>query len=187
MELTIKLNDDEIKFLKMFAQNQYDGAKDNIGTRDAIHVVERRHRCFVYEEHGSVWIDRDNDYTAYNSFDELIKARIDLGEKLPLYDTVEYETINNIWIDSPEEYCRAFNVTASPGRYIDSYHPVAFFFVLEEAKRYKDDYQSHNCNDCRIYTYSLGYANSGDMPAFRKLLLNMGSMLNNMEALQNNE
>ncbi len=180
-DLTIKLSDVEISFLKMFAQNQYDGAKDNVGTRDAIHIVERRNRNFMYDEYGDIWIDRDNDYTAYNSFDEMIQARIDRGENLPLYKTVEYEWVNDILIDSPRKYCRAYNVSASPARYIDTYHPVAFFFVLEEAKRYMNDYQSHNCTNCKIYTHSLGYANNGDMPVFRRLLLKMGCLLNDMK------
>ena len=102
--ISIELNTRELKFLAEFAEKQYEGAEDNVGTRTPIHVVERK-----------------------------------------------------------EEYF--------------SHRPVAFFLIRDEALRYRDGYQAHNCGDCRIYTYGLGYSNNGDLPVFRELLMKLGKQL----------
>ena len=69
------------------------------------------------------------------------------------------------------------SIEARFGREVISYTPVAFFLIRDEAVRYKDGYQKHNCADCRIYTYGLGYSNNGDLPVFRNLLMRMGQDL----------
>jgi len=99
------------------------------------------------------------------------------GKELPPYDEVEYEDVNEVWISSEEDYCEAYGINARSGQIIDTYRPVAFFLIRDEAVRYKDGYQKHNCDKCRIYTYGLGYSNDGDLPVFRELLMKIGKQL----------
>ena len=175
--MEINLTQQEIKFLKQFAKKQQDGAKDNVGTLTPIHVVERKHKHFVEDGSDEAWIDPDNEYEEFESFDDLVEARIKRGENLPPYGEVKYEDVNDVWIDDQKSYCKAYGINAYSGRYVESHQPVAFFLILDEAKRYKNGYQSHNCGDCRVYTYGLGYSNTGDMPTFRALLMRLGQQL----------
>lgn len=177
MRLTIEIPDKTADFLKEFAQKQYEGAKDNVGIRTPIHVVERLHEVFIEDDLGEVWLDADNEYAEYNSFGELIDARRKAGENLPPFNEVEFEEINDVWIDDKKAYCQAYKISAVRGKYIIRTRPIAFFLILDEAKRYKNGYQKHNCGDCRIYTYGSGYSNQGDLPYFRELLMNMGQAL----------
>lgn len=177
--INFELNVNEISFLKLFEQKQKNGSRDNAGTVDAIHVVEKNNKEWVLDESAETWVDGSDEYKEYDSFGALIDARIENGEELPRYEEVLYERVNDIFITTAADYIKAYEIDdAYCGRWIDNYRPVAFFFVLEEARRYKDDYQKHNCDNCRIYTYSLGYANKGDLPVFRDMLLRMGEQLN---------
>ena len=175
----IELSSKEAAFLAEFAQKQHEGANGNLGTMTPIHVVERIHKTFHEGGDEDVWIDADADrgYQAYKSFDDLILALRESGEDIPLYDDVDYECVNKVWIHSPKDYCEAYGLNIYSGHYSYSHEPVAFFLILDEAKRYRDDYQKHNCEDCRIYTYGLGYSNQGDLPVFRELLMRMGRQL----------
>jgi hypothetical protein len=166
-----------MKFLVEFAKKQYEGAKDNLGTKTPIHVVERIEKTFIEDGSEEVWVDDDNDYEAYESFDDLIAARRNNGEELPDYEAVEYEDVGDVWISSQEDYCRAYKMNVRSGRFIQHTSPCAFFLIRDEAVRYMKGYQSHNCGDCRIYTYGLGYSNLGDLPVFRELLMKMGRAL----------
>ncbi len=177
MEFVINLKEKEIEFLKLFAGNQYEGSPENVGTCTPIHLVERADKTFVHDEDGETWVDVDDEFAEYSSLDALIEARKKKGELLPYFDEVDLEWVNEVFVTNDNEYVKAYNLNVYRGRNIISYHPVAFFFILEEAKRYRDGYQKHNCDDCRIYTYSLGYSNQGDMPVFRELLMHMGQML----------
>lgn len=174
MHITVELTEQERKFLAELAAKQYEGAPDNLGTRTPIHIVERIEKEFVEDNSDEAFLDVDNDYQEYESWGALIDARRARGENLPEYEDVEYEHVNGVWINSLADYCKAYHINAYSGRYITSYHPVAFFFVRDEAVRYRDGYQAHNCGNCRIYTYSPGYANEGDFPVFRELLMKMG-------------
>ena len=173
----IELKDKERKYLIEFAQKQHDCAKDNVGTRTPIHLVERMTRHFVEDGSDEAWLDADNEYAEYDSFGELIEARNKNGDELPSYEDVVFEDINDVWICDYKSYCEAHGINAISGRHIETYQPVAFFLIRDEAKRYRDDYQKHNCQDCRIFTYSLGYANKGDFPVFRALLMDLGKQL----------
>jgi len=175
--VNIELTEQERIFLAEFAEKQYEGAEDNLGTRTPIHLVERIEKTFVQDDSEEVWVDADNMDIPYDSFDDLIEARRKNGEDLPDYDDVEYTDVNDIWIDGRAEYCKAYDIHAYSGRYIKHPQPIAFFLIRDEAVRYKDGYQSHNCGDCRIFTYSLGYSNNGDLPVFRALLMKMGKAL----------
>lgn len=178
----LKFSEQEEKLLKEFYEKQHSGAKDNVGTRDAIHVVERVVKQFVPVPDEGNWY---YDGKCYYSFDDLIDALREDTPDLPDYDDVKYEEVNGTEIWSRADYIKAFDITAYEGRIVESHQPVAFFFILDEAKRYKNDYQSHNCSNCRIYTYSLGYSNYGDLPVFREMLLKMGKELLGEEKMVN--
>jgi hypothetical protein len=60
---------------------------------------------------------------------------------------------------------------------VPQYRNVAYFFILEEAKRYMQ-YQGHNLISPRTYTFSSGYDNRGEYEHFWDLLLAIGKMLN---------
>ena len=175
--MNIELTEREAQFLAEFAAKQYEGAEGNVGTRTPIHVVERIENTFVEDGSGEAWIDYDNDYETYESLEDLVAARRKNGETLPDYEDVEYDDVGDVWISDQEKYCEAYGIHAQSGRIIDTYRPVAFFLIRDEAVRYKDGYQAHNCGDCRIYTYGLGYSNNGDLPTFRNLLMRMGAAL----------
>ena len=53
---------------------------------------------------------------------------------------------------------------------------VAYFFSLEEARRYKE-YQKHNLKNTRIYAECPGYSNNGDWEPFYDLLTSIGRTL----------
>jgi len=178
--MNIELNEREAKLLAEFAAKQYEGAKDNIGTRTPIHVVERLEKYFAAGD-GDEWLCEDKEYKLYPDFESMIEDMRKDGAELPKYSEVEYEEVNDTTIFSEEDYCEAYGIHAKKGQIIKTYRPIAFFFIRDEAVRYKDGYQSHNCENCRIYTYGLGYSNKGDLPVFRELLMRMGKQLNEQE------
>lgn len=175
--MKIQLTPNEEKYLKLFAEKQYEGAPDNLSTKTPIHVVERIDRTFVPCDEEEYWIDADNDYTPYDTFDDLIAARQSNGEKLPDYEDAVFERVGGKYIMDKKDYCRAFGINAYSGRYVYGTRPVAFFLIRAEAERYAKGYQAHNCEGCRIYTYGLGYSNNGDLPVLRALLMRMGKQL----------
>lgn len=174
--ISIELNARELKYLAEFAEKQYEGADANLGTRTPIHVVERKENYFSQGD-GSEWLCEDTEYEVYKTFEEMLEDLRKTGKELPPYDDVEYEDVNDVWISDEAAYCEAYGIHAQRGAIIDTYRPVAFFLIRDEALRYRDGYQAHNCEDCRIYTYGLGYSNDGDLPVFRELLMKMGRQL----------
>jgi hypothetical protein len=46
-EITISLTEEQEKFLKLFAQNHYPGAKDNVCTNNPLHLVQTREERVV--------------------------------------------------------------------------------------------------------------------------------------------
>lgn len=59
----------------------------------------------------------------------------------------------------------------------DEYRNVAYFFILEEARKYTK-YQSHNLVAPKIYGEWAGYSNDGEYHHFYTLLLSIGKQLN---------
>jgi len=175
--MDISLNEKEVTFLKELASKQYDNAKDNVGTATPIHVVERIRKEFVVDGSEEIWVDVENEYKGYDSFEDLIEARQISGENIPTFYDVQWKEVNGNTIIDEKDYCEEYGLEIYTGRYVTWFEPIAFFLVLDEAKRYKNEYQSHNCGDCRIYTYGLGYSNNGDLPIFRELLMKMGKQL----------
>ncbi len=178
--MNIELTPREREMLAAFAEKQHDGAKDNIGTMTPIHVVERIRKEYVESEEGDAWLWTDDyDWKTFDSFDEMLNhARKATQKEYPPYEEVEYEEVDDVWIESEKTYCKAYGIKAYPCKMVQYTEPVAFFFIRDEAVKYKEGYQAHNCADCRIYTYGLGYSNNGDLPVFRALLMRMGETIN---------
>jgi hypothetical protein len=172
-----EITEQEKKFLAEFAEKQYEGAEDNLGTATPIHIVERAEKIFVEDGSDEIWVDEDRECESYESFEDLIAARQKNGESLPSYSDAKYQNVGDVWISSPKDYCEAYKLNVRSGRNVEYYKPVAFFFIRDEAVRYKTGYQAHNCSDCRIYTYSPGYSNNGDFPVFRELLMRLGKTI----------
>lgn len=200
MEITINLNEKQEMFLKEFASKHYLGAEDNRMTSDCLHVVEnKRERYIPYHE--DLWdyycnldmkFSRDSDHDAWfdneielvnDYLDNYIECRI----KVESYEEAYLNTI--IGIDGEEhticnydDYFKAYGIEYNTVAWIEYYYePVAYFFILDEAKRYIQ-YQRHNLSNPRVYTHSAGYSNCGDFVPFRNLLLQMGKQLNKVNA-----
>ncbi len=58
---------------------------------------------------------------------------------------------------------------ACDGKECSEHDEIAFFFSLEEARKYKV-YQRHNLRDPYIFAHSPGYSNNGDWIPFYDLL-----------------
>ena len=189
MKITIELSERQEHFLRQFAEKQYDGSPDNLGTRSPIFVVERAIKLPAPEGYG----DGPEKLTGYyngefygaDTAEELIRAATG-KEPIPLDEAVQEMTINvdgeSFFILDTDDYLKAYGIEDYEiiGTHI-TYTPVAFFLTLEEAKRYRDGYQRHNCGNCRIYGYALGYSNKGDLPEFRDMLMKIGTALLNYE------
>lgn len=67
---------------------------------------------------------------------------------------------------------------AEEGEVVYYYSDVAYFWILEEARRYVQ-YQRHNLDHARIYTVAAGYGNEGEYEHFYSLLMKMGQQLLN--------
>jgi hypothetical protein len=196
MEITINLAESQIKYLKLFAANHFPGANDNLCTHNPIHVVQdNRHRIIPYsidiEEfmnaHDLVFMDREC-CSEFVSEVDFIKQYYAWKDKEPPKDLVSFKeaqyklvTKNGWRITSWYEYFKHYNVEEyHMGWRQDDWQNIAFFFILEEARRYIK-YQGHNLRDPRTFTFSAGYGNEGEYQHFWRLLLDIGKQLNEME------
>lgn len=191
-DITVNLTDKQEHFLKMFAANHGPGAKDNVSTRKPIHVVQTRRERVVDEEYDTPDIIKyyvPDESEDYDSAEEMIKAYWEYQDcpiKIIPFEEAQYDTNfvdvegNDQYIDTEEEYIEAYGIPKDHYYKVSMeyyYEPVAYFFILAEAKRYME-YQGHNLCHPRTYTYSPGYANNGDFEPFWDLLFGMGKMLN---------
>ncbi len=194
-EITIGLSERQVHFLKMFAANHYPGAKDNLATNKPIHVVQTRRERVVdssYDSPDATKYYLRSDCTAYDSAKELISGYYERGydEECPIeivsfkeaYAQDEFTDINGEGqvLMNEEEYFEAYGLTKDMYSKVNIeyyYEPVAYFFILEEARRYIE-YQRHNLCNPRTYTYSCGFANHGEYEHFWDLLFSIGKMLN---------
>lgn len=189
MKIEIELTEQQEKFLKEFASKQYPGAKDNLCTSMPIHVVQSRDDIYFEadSEYGddTVFVDDDREFETAEEVLELYYE-----DEEPPIPIVPYEFGMNLtdkegkerFITSPEAYFEVYEMGWDDIRYVTRvkrYKDVAFFFILDEAKRYME-YQGHNLNNPRTFTYSPGYSNYGDYEHFWMLLMNMGKQLNEM-------
>ncbi len=203
MEITINLNEKQEMFLKEFASKHYDGAKDNLCTMDAFHAVQTKRKNYIpYHEDLTDWFgDLPLEFCADDAYEgwytdeiELINDHLNDNDienvKVMSFDEAYENLIEGIdgeehYIYGYKEYFAAYGIEITAVSWIQEYYePVAYFFILDEAKRYIE-YQRHNLRLPRTYTYSAGYSNYGDFVPFRNLLLQMGKQLNKEEA--NNE
>lgn len=189
MKITIDINERQEMFLRQFAERQFDGAPDNLSTRTPIFVVEREHELIAPEGYGdgktffSYW--HDGEHLLAETADELIE-KVTGAKPIPLSEAIEAMNIivggNEVFVVDEKDYLEAYGIEGFEKLETHTtYKPVAFFLTLAEAKRYKNDYQSHNCGNCRIYGYGLGYSNKGDLPEFRNMLMKIGTALLNYE------
>ncbi|WP_342423108.1 hypothetical protein [Paenibacillus sp. FSL E2-0178] len=179
-KLEFELTEQQEKFLKEFAEKQYPGADDNVCTVNAIHAVETyRPRHIPYHEDFVDYYDdlpliftTDTDYD--NWLDSEVKAVQEWYDgrgkepdiKIVPFKELEYKTIElknsdgdleeEIFVMNYDDYFKAYRINFSAAAWLqDNYEPVAFFFILDEAKRYIE-YQGHNLTKPRTYTYSSG-------------------------------
>lgn len=188
-KIEIKLTTAQEKFLKKFNEDHHMGSNKNLATAMPIHVVENSSYTYVpydleLEDYGMdghiCFYEADNQYI-YNDINDLTEDwndNHDEEDTIPQYSEVKEQIINNVKIINEIDYLKAYNIDYIDVFYaIRNYEPVAFFFIREEAKRYLE-YQGHNLNNPRVYTYSPGYANCGEYTHFFELLQNIGQQLN---------
>lgn len=198
-EITINLTEEQDKFLKLFAKNHYPNAKDNLCTSQPIHIVQSYNPHYIpFGEDTAEYFDGDDlrycwdhDYKLWFKSDiEAIKGwygYYDDSEKCPIqikpYSEVEYTDMLDITgeevnISNYDDYFKAYGIEWVVMSWEkEEWKDIAFFFILEEAKRYMK-YQSHNLKSPRTYTYHAGYANEGEYHHFWELLFDIGKQLN---------
>lgn len=193
MKLEIDLTDDQVRFLKEFAVKHAPGAKDNLSTSMPIHTVQtRRERvtdCEIEDADKTTYVETDNPEYTHESLEEVVKSYYEYDE-CPIeivsfnkaYYTSDFKDINgeDICIVNENDYFEAYGIPDDYCYKVSTmyyYEPVAFFFILDEAKRYIE-YQGHNLCHPKTYTYGPGYSNKGDYEHFYCLLLRIGMHLN---------
>lgn len=196
-EITISITPEQEKFLKLFAAKHHPGADDNLATHNPIHVVQkRRYRQIPYSLDLEEYYDDlplqfaygwDYD-TWFDSEVELIQAYYEDRDEEPQvpirpFKEMDYKDVKGkdgktIFITDYCSYFKAYGIEGVAIAWQDyDYEDVAFFFILEEARRYMK-YQSHNLKEPRTYTFSAGYANDGEYHHFWELLFSIGERLN---------
>ncbi|UNA01447.1 hypothetical protein MG295_00030 [Bacillus phage vB_BcgM] len=198
--ITFELTDKQIELLKEFNSKHHDGAEDNRYTCDALHVVQRERKGFIpfvdelldYYDGDDMRYTWDDDYEVwFESPEELVEDYYEgNGEDCPVtiypYGEVENTVMmdihgEEIFIADEESYCKAYGIgTLHIAFETKEWEDVAFFLILDKAKAYRQ-YQAHNLGKSRIFTYSMGYDNRGDLPVFRNMMLAMGKQLNEEE------
>jgi hypothetical protein len=196
--LTIQITDEQEKFLKEFAAKQFDGAKDNVSTRDPLHFVQTKRERVVDPDFGyadkTVYILCGDATTGYDTPQELVEAFYeDQYDECPIkivsfddaYANSDFTNVNgeDHCVLDEDDYFEAYGIKEEDW-YSTSieyyYEDVAFCFILDEAKRYIQ-YQGHNLCEPRTYTKSPGYSNNSDFVYFRDLLMAIGTQLNQEE------
>lgn len=187
-KLEIELTTAQEKFLKKFNEDHYMGSEKNLATYMPIHVVETLDYTYIpynwnledYSLDGHICFVEDGE-NVYDDIDDLTKAWNDNTDEeyhIPYYKDVEDQRIDGIYINCEQDYINAYQIENVETCYaLENYKPAAFFFIREEAEKYKE-YQAHNLNKPRVYTYSPGYANCGEYTHFFELLQNIGKQLN---------
>lgn len=192
MRIEVELTEQQVKFLKEFAVKQAPGSDDNHCTSMPIHSVQTRRERVVdtdYDESDkTTWIVSGDCEQQYDTIKELVEAYYedeDIEFEIIDYDDAEHTEIigadgEEHYVYDVDSYLEAYGLEddycyKAETKYY--YEPVAFFFILDEAKRYMK-YQGHNLNNPRTYTYGPGYSNCGDYEHFYSLLMKIGKQLN---------
>lgn len=190
MEIKIDIQDERtLHFLKMFAENHYSGADDNVWTCQPIHLVQSReyqyvpYDCELVDDYGGWEICFMNEYggEVYDNEIDFIKENFYLDElEIEEKDLKSYDELyrdSNLSICDYEDYFLHYGVSTEDYRVLCKkgyWATKAYFLIREEAKRYKE-YQKHNLGESRIYTDSHGYSNYGEWTKFYDLLLEIGN------------
>lgn len=183
-KLEIELTEAQEKFLKKFYEDHHIGSKKNLATYMPIHVVENKEYIYIpynpdYTVDGHICFVEDGEHV-YHDIDELTEVwneNTDEEYNIPRFSEVAHEEVNDVYIVDEEDYLNAFDIeNVEAFLAVDKYRPVAFFFIREEAEKYLQ-YQGHNLNKPRVYTYSPGYSNYGEYEHFFKLLQDIGKQL----------
>ena len=192
MNINIELTDKQVKYLKQFASNQYEGSDDNVWTAKPLHLVQTRVEEYIHDGGGNgehdVYINTDDYEKKFKSEKDLV---IEYGTYDNPDDIVDYETahmkgfINNIRISDISDYFQAYGIGSiiECCSVIYRYKTVAYFFILENAKKYIKE-QSHNLTEPRTYTVHRGYSNEAEYEPFFDLLMNIGTKLNEISDKQ---
>jgi len=192
MEITVNLSDKQVEFLKKFAKNHAPNSPDNLCTANPIHVVQdNRHRIIPYgadieeymDDENLVFMDRECD-CHFDSEVEFINQYYEWKGEEPPEKVIPFkeaylklETKEEWLITTWEEYFGYYGVKKyHMGWKENDWQDVAFFFILEEARKYIM-YQRHNLKNPRTYTFSGGYSNKGEYHHFWELLFNIGKQL----------
>jgi hypothetical protein len=184
--MIVELSERQSELLTQFAHLQREGSPDNLCTKQPIFVVQKKvqlaapkgygHRIYGYNGwHGS-------DFAQEKTPDSVIE-RFGIEPEATLAQALESGElkVNGQTIDIYDEegYFKALGATVEENEVYITWKNMAFFLTLEEAKRYKNGYQKHNCHDCRIFGFGLGYDNRGDLPEFYSILMQMGNVIIN--------
>lgn len=199
-EITIKVTEEQEKFLKVFALKQYPGAKDNVSTAYPVHVVENTRYTYIpYHEDLTDYFDNDTLSFSFdedremwsNSETELIEDYMEYTDKqiyipiVPFEDMQGKEMKNDygeiIEVEEYEDYFKVYGIENIQMCWREKhYEPAAFFLVREEAEKYMK-YQRHNLIKPRIFSHAAGYDNRGDLPHLMDFILQTGQALNKEE------
>lgn len=189
MNITIDLNDEQVKFLKQFAANQHEGATDNLCTRKPLHLVQTEELIYMHD--GGC----NGDYAVYINTDDCEKEFknerdivLEYGQYDDPDDVIDYETafasnsLNGEIICDINDYFKAYGIESEIEccSVVKTYRTVAYFFILENAKDYIK-YQGHNLKNPRTFTVDCGYSNRGEYESFFDLLMSIGQHLNQID------
>lgn len=191
--INIELTDEQEYFLKKFAKNHFSGSDQNHCTYKPIHLVQTRRERVIDTDYDSadkvVYVNRDDYEEYYDSVEELVKGYYEY-DKCPIeivsFDEA-YKQDEFIGTDGEEyviaeddDYLEAYGIDTDIYYKVNTeyhYETVAYFFSLDEAKRYIE-YQGHNLDNPRTYTVGMGYSNRGEYEPFWDLLMSIGTKLN---------
>jgi hypothetical protein len=186
MKIDIELTKMQEHYLKLFAKNQYEGAKDNLCTYKPIHAVQtQRSRVAAegYDYDKIVYVVPDWEHEEYqiNTLHEFIEQYYEYQEKECPVQIINYDDAYKLCeikgVDG--EIYAILDVEEQRVEYF--YEDVSYFYTLQSAKEYLQ-YQGHNLTNPRTYTKSGGYDNRGEYEHFWDLLMALGVKLNESEA-----
>lgn len=196
MNVNIELTDEQVKYLKQFAANQYEGSIENACTAKPLHLVQTQEKQYIYDGGGNGNLDDEfintDDYEAGP-----FKSERDIVLKYGKYenenDVLDYEdayaadNVNGCIICDLDDYFELYQVPLSITENIQCcsvdirWRTVAYFFIRKNALEYCNK-QSHNLNNPRIYSVHCGYSNNAEYEPFFDLLMAIGEKLNTMES-----
>lgn len=194
MQIILDITEEQAKYLKQFAENQHEGAHDNLGTHKPLHIVQTQVTHIVHDggESGTkAYLYSWNEDRVFKSPEELVHAVLpELSSKWKGRDITPYEqalALGHIDNDSScvtdeESYFLAYGIEdVQIVSLVHDWGNVSYHFTLAEAKKYKED-QWYNLNNPRTYTVGPGYSNYGDYEPLWDTLMQAG-----MEVIKNKD